>query len=193
MAMSATIPQHDHHIDTTSYWLKRYYFTRFAFSAGWVAAALLLARNLPALAAVMLVAYPIWDAVANVVDARRSGGFGRNKAQLLNFVVSMTTAVAVAVALGRGMNAVLTVFGIWAGFSGILQLATAVGRWKTTSAQWAMILSGAQSMLAAVFMIKSAQSGAQAGIGDIAPYAAFGALYFLVSAVSLAVSDLRKA
>jgi uncharacterized membrane protein HdeD (DUF308 family) len=193
MTMTTTIPPSDSHVDTASPWLKRYYFARFAFSAIWVAAAFAVARTVPWLAAVMLVAYPAWDAIANYVDARRSGGVGRNRAQLLNVIVSSVTAVAVAVALGTSMNAVLIVFGVWAGFSGILQLATAVGRWKTTVAQWAMILSGAQSALASVFMIKMAQGAEPVGIASVAPYAAFGAFYFLVSAISLVVSDARRA
>jgi uncharacterized membrane protein HdeD (DUF308 family) len=175
-----------------SSWLKRYYFTRFAFSAIWVLVAFSVARNVPPLAAVMLVGYPLWDAVANFVDAQRSGGLTRNKAQLLNFVVSIITAIAVAIALGQSNNDVLIVFGVWAGFSGILQLAAAVGRWKTTGAQWAMILSGAQSALVSAVMIKMAYGLEPVGIANIAPYAAFGAFYFLVSSVSLMVSDARK-
>lgn len=193
MTTTVAIPQSDSRIDTSAHWLKRYYFARFAFSAIWVAAALAVARDVPPLAAVMLVAYPAWDAIANVIDAQRSGGIKRNKAQMLNFIVSIMTAMAIAVALGRSMNSVLVVFGIWAGFSGILQLATAVGRWQTTGAQWAMILSGGQSSLAAIFMIKTAQGTTSVGIIDIAPYAAFGAFYFLVSAVSLTVRDARQA
>jgi uncharacterized membrane protein HdeD (DUF308 family) len=179
--------------DTTSRWLKRYYFARFLFSAVWVLFAFAVARDVPTLAAAMLVGYPAWDAIANFVDARRSGGFGRNEAQLLNFGVSIVTALAVLVALGHGMNAVLFVFGIWAGLSGVLQLAAAVGRRKTAGAQWAMILSGAQSALAAVLMIRRAGGSEPVGIASVAPYAAFGAFYFLVSAVSLAVRDARKA
>jgi uncharacterized membrane protein HdeD (DUF308 family) len=193
MSSTITTPQSDSHIDTASHWLKRYYFARFAFSAAWVAAAFVIAKDVPALAAVMMVAYPAWDAIANFVDARRSGGLGRNKAQFLNFIVSIITAMSVAIALGQSLNSVLIVFGIWAGFSGVLQLATAVGRWKTTGAQWAMILSGAQSTLAAIFMVKTARGATSVGITDIAPYAAFGAFYFLVSAVSLAVRDARRA
>ena len=173
-------------------WLKRYYYLRFAFSAVWVGIAVAVARDIPLLAAIMLVAYPAWDAIANVVDARRSGGLARNRAQLLNFVVSTLTAVAVAIALGSGMNKVLLVFGIWAGLSGIFQLATGIGRWKSVGAQWAMILSGAQSALAAVFMIQRAQGPDPAGIASVAPYAAFGAFYFAVSAVWLTISDVRK-
>lgn len=177
---------------SSSDWLKGYYFLRFAVSAAWVALAFTLGKSMPALAAVMLVAYPLWDAVANYVDARRSGGLGRNKSQMLNFVASLVTAVAVAVALRQSMNAVLTVFGVWAVFAGVFQLATAVRRWSSTGAQWAMILSGAQSALAGVFFVKTAAGTAQVGITDVAPYAAFGAIYFLISAVWLTVSDGRR-
>ena len=177
---------------SSSGWLKRYYFTRFAFSASWVAIAFSVAKSVPTLAAIMLIGYPAWDAISNFVDAQRSGGLARNKSQLLNVIVSAATALAVAVALGGSTNGVLVVFGIWAGFAGIFQLATAIGRWKSFGAQWAMILSGAQSALAGVFMIKMAQGSAPVGIANIAPYAAFGAFYFAVSAIWLTVSDARK-
>jgi uncharacterized membrane protein HdeD (DUF308 family) len=193
MTMTLTRPQSAGRADGVSHWLKRYYFGRFLFSAIWVVFAITVASHARPLAAAMLVGYPAWDAIANFVDAQRSGRLGRNQAQLLNFVVSIITAFAVAIALGHGMNKVLFVFGVWAGFSGILQLAAAVGRWKTIGAQWAMILSGAQSALAAAFMIRMAGGTEPVGIANIAPYAAFGAFYFLVSAVSLTVSDARKA
>lgn len=192
MNMTNAIPHSTDSVRPASSWLKLYYFTRFAFSAVWVAAALALARNVPALAAVMLVGYPLWDALANFVDAKRSGGLRRNLTQLLNFAVSIVTSIAVALALRNSMNNVLVVFGVWAGFAGILQLATAIGRWKTTGAQWAMILSGAQSALASAFMIKMAHGAETVGIANVAPYAAFGAFYFLVSGVWLAVSDARR-
>ena len=73
-------------------WLKGYYFTRFAFSAAWVAAAFTVARSNPGLAAVLLVVYPAWDAAANYADAGRSGGLSSNKSQMLNFAVSIVTA-----------------------------------------------------------------------------------------------------
>jgi uncharacterized membrane protein HdeD (DUF308 family) len=177
---------------SASGWLKRYYFTRFAFSAIWVLIAISVAKSNPSLAAIMLVAYPAWDAIANFIDAQRSGGLRRNKSQLLNFIFSILTAIAVAVALRSSLNSVLVVFGVWAGFSGIFQLATAVGRWKSFGAQWAMILSGAQSALAGVFMIFMAYGPDPVGIANIAPYAAFGAFYFAVSAIWLTISDARK-
>lgn len=179
-------------LPSLSSWLKSYYFTRFAFSAAWVAIAFTVARNVPPLAAVLLVSYPMWDAIANYVDASRSGGLARNKSQMLNFIVSVVTAVAVAVALGQSNNAVLQVFGVWAALAGLFQLVTAARRWRSYGAQWAMILSGAQSILASGFMLKTAGGTEAVGIANIAPYAAFGAFYFLVSAIWLTVSDARR-
>ena len=174
-------------------WLKRYYYMRALVAGLWVAAAFTLGRGEPWIVGALLVAYPAWDALANFADARQSGGLARNPSQMFNVLVSGATAIAVAVALGEGMNAVLGVFGVWAGLAGILQLATAVRRWKSVGAQWAMILSGAQSALAGGFFLKQSFGAATPGITDIAPYAAFGAFYFLVSAVLLTISSRRRA
>jgi uncharacterized membrane protein HdeD (DUF308 family) len=178
--------------DASNIWLKSYYFMRFAVSAVWVALAFTIAKTMPPLAAIMLVAYPAWDALANFVDARRTGGISRNKSQLLNFVVSVLATLAVAIALTNSMNAVLAVYGVWAVLSGLFQLITAVRRWKIIGAQWAMILSGAQSALAGIFFVIMAGGVEDIGITNVAPYAAFGAFYFLVSAVWLTVSDILR-
>jgi uncharacterized membrane protein HdeD (DUF308 family) len=179
--------------EASNTWLKSYYFVRFAVSAVWVALAFTVAKTMPPLAAIMLVAYPAWDALANFVDARRTGGMSRNKSQLLNFVVSVLATLAVAIALTSSMNAVLAVYGVWAVLSGLFQLITAVRRWKTSGAQWAMILSGAQSALAGIFFVTMAGGVENISITNVAPYAAFGAFYFLLSAVWLTVGDhLRK-
>ncbi len=178
-------------IQPSTAWLESYYFTRFAVSTAWVLLAFTVAKTIPPLAAVMLVAYPAWDALANFVDAQRTGGLNRNKTQLLNFVISIITTVAVAIALGKSMNTVLAVFGVWAVLSGLFQLATAVRRWKS-GAQWAMVLSGAQSALAGIFFVKMADSAATIDITNVAPYAAFGAFYFLLSAIWLTVKRARQ-
>jgi uncharacterized membrane protein HdeD (DUF308 family) len=167
--------------------LTRYYLLRAGVSAAWVAAAFTVGAANPAVAAGLLVAYPAWDAVANGRDALSNGGFRANASQALNVAVSAVTAVAVAAALGRGMAAVLVVFGVWAFLAGLLQLATGVRRWRTYGAQWAMALSGVQSALAGGFFLKQAAGPATPSITTIAPYAAFGAFYFLVSAIALRV------
>lgn len=176
-----------------SVWLKPYYYSRAAFSIVWVAAAFTIGRTNPAVAAILLMVYPAWDALANLFDAHRNGGMKRNPTQALNVVASGVITAAVAIALGISMNAVLGVFGTWAILAGLFQLGTGVRRWKSAGAQWAMILSGAQSALAGAFFIKTAAGSQVPGITDFAPYAAFGAFYFLISAISLSVADLRRA
>jgi hypothetical protein len=164
--------------------LRDYYSVRAGVAAVWVAAALTVGTASPLAAAALLIAYPAWDAVANLIDVSRNGGMARNRSQALNIVVSGITAAAVATVIGN-MNAVLGVFGAWAILAGLLQLATGVRRWKSFGAQWAMILSGAQSALAGGFFIARSFGSVVPSIGDVAPYAAFGAFYFAVSALLL--------
>lgn len=173
-------------------WLKRYYFARAAFSITWVAAAIIIGRESSMAAALLLAIYPAWDAIANVVDAQRSGASAANITQKSNAAISALATVAITISLGMSMYAALGVFGAWAVVSGALQLATAFYRWRSHGAQWAMILSGAQSMLAGGFFVYQANGTKPPTIADIAPYAAFGAFYFLVSAISLTISDARR-
>ena len=173
-------------------WLTTYYFARAAFSIAWVAIAFTVAADTPVLAGVLLVLYPAWDAAANVEDARRNGGLRDNPPQALNAIVSAATTAAVAVALGMSMYAVLGVFGVWATLSGLFQLGTGLRRWKTVGAQWAMVLSGAQSAVVGGTFLVKANGSVVPGITDVAPYAGFGAFYFLVSAAWLVVSDRRR-
>lgn len=173
-------------------WLKQYYFLRGAFSVAWVIAAFAIAPSSAMIAAALLVGYPAWDAAANYVDALSSGGLNQNRTQVLNVLVSLATTIAVILALQVSMNWVLGIFGAWAILSGLLQLGTAVRRWKRFGAQWAMVLSGGQSALAGGFFIFQATMPAVPSIANVAGYAAVGALYFLVSAVWLTVTDWRR-
>lgn len=178
--------------DDRELWLKQYYFLRAAFSAAWVVAAFAVAPSSPAIAGALLVLYPAWDAAANFVDVLRSGGLTQNRTQTLNVLASLATTIAVLLALQTSMNWVLGVFGAWAILSGLLQLGTAIRRWKSFGAQWAMVLSGGQSALAGGFFIFQASTPAVPSIANVAGYAGVGALYFLVSAVWLTVSDWRR-
>jgi hypothetical protein len=173
-------------------WLKRYYAVRALFSALWVALAFTVGKADPAIGIALAILYPAWDAVANGYDARRSGGFGATPTQSTNLVISTVVTLAVAAAATRGFHAVMMVIGAWATLAGLLQLATAIRRWGRVSAQWPMILSGAQSGLAGVFFVKQALDPSRIlSVADIAPYAAFGAIYFAISAAALALSRRR--
>jgi uncharacterized membrane protein HdeD (DUF308 family) len=174
---------------TQNDWLKRYYYVRASFSIFWVAAAFLLHDSTTAVVAALLLIYPAWDAAANIVDARRSGGLRANPTQLFNAVASAVISAAIAVALTRNPHAVLATFGVWALLSGLLQLATGVRRRRSNGGQWPMILSGAQSTFAGVMFVAKA-SGPQVDVlVTVAPYAAFGAFYFLVAALWLTRSS----
>lgn len=174
-------------------WLKLYYFLRAAVSLAWVVAAFAVGQSSAVIGGLLLVAYPAWDAAANLLDALRSGGLRQNRTQALNVLVSLATMVAVVVALQMSMNRVLGVFGAWAILSGLLQLGTAVRLWKSYGAQWAMVLSGGQSALAGGFFIFQATMPAAPSIANVTGYAAVGALYFLVSAIWLTVKVWRRA
>ncbi|MGV1901635.1 DUF308 domain-containing protein [Agrobacterium sp. 22-3674b3] len=173
-------------------WLKQYYFTRAAFSVLWVAAALTAGRHSFAVAAALLIIYPAWDAIANVIDAARSGGLAANRSQAINVAASSVMTIAVILALTMNMNWVLGAFGLWAIFSGLLQLGTAVRRWRTSGGQWAMILSGGQSSLVGALFIFQAQMPQEPSISTVAGYAAVGAFYFLVSAIWLSIALSRR-
>jgi uncharacterized membrane protein HdeD (DUF308 family) len=166
--------------------LRQFYFLRATVAFVWVALVLLFSKlALPVLVAdVLLLLYPAWDALANVLDARRSGGLGANPGQRLNAVISIATTAALAIALGVGGNAGgVFVFAAWALLSGLLQLYVGVRRRKA-GGQVFMMISGAQSALAGVVMAMQA-FGKAPTIAQLAPYAAFGGLYFLLSALRL--------
>jgi uncharacterized membrane protein HdeD (DUF308 family) len=147
-----------------------------------------------AIGAALLIVYPAWDALANYLDMSRSGGMRENRTQAFNVFASAAIAIAIAVIVVLSVNTrlVLDVFGVWAVLSGLLQLATAVRRWKQFGAQWAMILSGGQSALAGAFFIAQAHASVPPAIVKVAGYAGVGAIYFLVSAVWLSVAQLRR-
>lgn len=173
--------------------LMRYYLLRAVAAAIWVVAAFTIGRSNLVVAGALLVIYPAWDAFANARDAGANGGLRANVPQALNTAVSAAVALAVLAALRIDMRLVLALFGAWAILAGLLQLAVGVRRWRAYGVQWAMVLSGAQSALAGGFFISRAAAPAIAPvITVVAPYAAFGAFYFLVSAILLALKTRRR-
>jgi uncharacterized membrane protein HdeD (DUF308 family) len=172
--------------------LRNYYLLRAGVAAVWVLAAFTIGAANPLVGGALLVLYPAWDAVANVRDALANGGLRANRPQALNVLVSGIVAIAVAAALPISMHLVLGIVGGWAILSGALQLAVGVRRWREYGAQWAMALSGVQSALAGGFFMFQTSGPAVPSVTTVAPYAAFGAFYFLVSAVVLTVKGHRK-
>jgi uncharacterized membrane protein HdeD (DUF308 family) len=174
--------------------LRTYYFLRAGVAAVWVALAFTFGVANPAVGAILLVLYPAWDALANGLDARANGGLRANLSQAVNMGVSLIATVAMlAGALNLGINFMIGVFGVWAVLAGLFQLITGVRRWREYGAQWAMILSGAQSVLAGVFFVIQSRGPAELSIATVAGYAGFGAFYFLVSALWLTFRKPKRA
>lgn len=164
--------------------LRNFYFLRALAAFAWVALASLSSSASRLVVGALLVLYLAWDAIANVIDARRSGGWQANPGQKFNALTSMIIAVCMAVVFTlRGNAGGVLVFGVWALLAGLFQLAVGIRRRKL-GGQAFMMISGAQSALAGVvFSIQA--FGATPGIAQLAPYAAFGGFYFLLAALWL--------
>jgi hypothetical protein len=166
-------------------WLRNFYFLRAAVAAVWIAAVLLTAPAPPGLSCALFALYPAWDAVANWLDAQRSGGLRRNRGQAYNVVVSAATALVMVAAVTLHGNAGgVLVFGGWALLAGIFQLAVGIARRKL-GGQALMMVSGAQSALAGLAFIFQSLHAAPSLV-RLTGYAGFGAFYFLASAAWLA-------
>jgi uncharacterized membrane protein HdeD (DUF308 family) len=164
--------------------LRNFYFLRAGAALVWVALVFASAPTPVLLAGALLVVYPAWDAIANVLDALRSGGLQANPGQKFNAVVSIVTAAFMAIAFALHGNAGgVLVFGAWALLAGLFQLAVGIRRRKL-GGQVFMMISGVQSALAGVVFVVQA-FGVAPGLRQLAPYAAFGGLYFLLSALWL--------
>ncbi|MDO7875393.1 hypothetical protein Q5H93_11685 [Hymenobacter sp. ASUV-10] len=164
--------------------LRTLYFVRAAFSVVWVSFIVLFAKSSPALTAVLLLLYPAWDVLATFGDIRANRGTESLLPQYVNIGVGSLTTLAVGLALRNGIPAVLIVFGVWAGLTGLIQLLLGLRRRHQLGGQWPMILSGGQSILAGVSFIVTAHDPSK-GVLNLAGYSAFGAFYFLLAALRL--------
>jgi uncharacterized membrane protein HdeD (DUF308 family) len=184
--MTQTLPAPTSSTGTNRSRLRTLHLVRAAVSLTWVALVLSTARSLVSpdtptvVAAVLLVAYPLWDGVATLLEH----GGAPDRVATATVALDLVAAVAMAVAVVSTVGSTLLVFGTWALLSGVLQLVVAVRRRHTLGGQWPMLVSGGLSVLAGAAF--AAMSGsATSGLSGVAGYSAFGAWWFLVSAVAL--------
>lgn len=183
---------------TTLSGLRSLYLIRVAFSLVWVAlvtatSASLVSTDKPTVAAaVLLVVYPLWDAIATLVERRMAGTTGSSdRVGTVNMALGLAAAAGMIIAVFSTIGTALLVFGIWALLSGAIQLVVAIRRRRTLGAQWPMLISGGLSVLAgANFAAMSAS--ATSSLSTIAGYSAFGAFWFLVSAIALSIRSRRE-
>ncbi|MEU3719640.1 hypothetical protein [Streptomyces californicus] len=164
--------------------LRKLYFLRFGFAAGWAALLFTTADTLGPLSATLLVLYPAFDAACAIADIRstRANG-GPVRGLYANVALSTLTAIGLTVAATSGIPAVLHVWGAWAVTAGLVQLIVGAAR-RRMGGQWAMIASGAISTLAGASFITQANSG-DAALTSLSGYAFLGGVFFLVTALRL--------
>lgn len=178
--------------------LRSLHLVRAAFSFVWVAVLLATSVSLvstddvSAVAGVLLVAYPLWDVAATLLARRLGASDAVDRVATVNVIVGLAATVAMLVAVLHTVGAALLVFGVWALLSGALQLAVAVRRRHTVGAQWPMIVSGGLSVVAGV-VFAAMSSSSSSDLSSIAGYSAFGAFWFVVSAVLLTLRARRAA
>jgi uncharacterized membrane protein HdeD (DUF308 family) len=164
--------------------LRTLYYLRSAFSVIWAVLISIFAKNNASIAIGLLILYPAWDVVGTLIDIKVSNNVENSKTQYFNAIISAITTIAVAIALQNGVPEALIVFGAWAILTGLIQLIMAVRRKKKVAGQWPMIISGGQSMIGGSSFIILAHLPTM-GIASLAGYAAFGAFYYLLSAIRL--------
>jgi hypothetical protein len=170
-------------ISTTAAALRRLYFARFAFAIVWALVMFTTADHLGALAATLLVLYPLVDVAAAVVDARATRATGSPALLYANIAVSLIAAAGLAAAGASGIPAVLRVWGAWAIVAGLIQLVVGITR-RGMGGQWPMIISGGISVLAGGAFISGA-SADNPTLTNAIGYAIPGAIFFLISAIRL--------
>ncbi|WP_329599646.1 DUF308 domain-containing protein [Streptomyces pseudovenezuelae] len=183
---------------TTSSGLRSLHLIRVAFSLVWVTLVLTTSGSLVStdrptvIAGLLLVCYPLWDVIATLLERRLAGPGSTHRVTAVNMALGLATTAGMIVAVFSDVRAALLVFGVWALLSGAVQLTVAIRRRRTVGAQWPMIVSGAQSVLAGV-TIAAGSTSAGNGLSTLAGYSAFGAFWFLVSAVTLSNRGRREA
>ena len=162
--------------------LRNLYFTRTAVQLLWAGIVVATAASSPALAAGLLILYPLWDVACTVYDLRSStrSNSGPPTAQYVNAALGTLAAIGIALTAFKSPQQAVVTFGVWAFAAGVAQLAVGISRRKQLGGQWAMVLSGLQSAAAGVAFILGGLHD-KTHIKDLGGYAIFGGVYFLIA------------
>jgi uncharacterized membrane protein HdeD (DUF308 family) len=169
--------------------LRNLYLFRTGFSASWVALVFSLApaqaggETVGLLGGILLVIYPVSDAIATLFDLRSGPSLARWP-QRFNLAADLATAPAVLIALQSNLADAITVFGVWAISTGAVMIFLAARRQRVLNGQWLMIISGAGSVFAGTTFVNWTGSSS-AGLATLAQYSVGGAVWYLLTAVWL--------
>lgn len=166
--------------------LRTLYFIRFAFALIWAVLVFFTAGIAGPFFTALLVIYPLGDAIAVFWQLRSEGPSRPSRVpEWINVVVSLLAAVALGWVSTVGVAGVLTVWGVWAITSGLVQLVAAVLR-RRLGGQIPLIVSGAISVLAGLAFVAQSIQGASSATG-IGGYAILGGVFFLIAGIRLSI------
>jgi uncharacterized membrane protein HdeD (DUF308 family) len=172
--------------------LIRLYLIRGILAVAWAVAFAQAYKNtgindsLKTAAVVLLIAYPLLDAVSSVIDNRSAP----DRITVFNAMLSTLTAIALGIAGSaastHGTRAVLATFGAWAVISGAAQVAVGLRRrGPQLGKQWPMLTAGGLSSIVGIFY--AAQSaGDKPSLSVLSVYATGGGTFFILQATLLA-------
>ncbi|AXC14093.1 hypothetical protein ACPOL_4831 [Acidisarcina polymorpha] len=166
--------------------LRNLYFVRTVFQAVWAASVFTTAIKQPKVAAILFFLYPLWDVACTVYDLNTSSRSGSARSsQIINALLGVGAAIGIGLTVFHQPVYSVAVFGVWAFGAGLLQhILGLIRRRLLRGGQWAMILSGAQSMIAGVAYFLGGLFD-KLHIKDVGGYAMFGAIYFLIGGILL--------
>jgi uncharacterized membrane protein HdeD (DUF308 family) len=163
---------------------QRLFLIRGLLAIAWAVVFAMTADDLTTGVGVLLVLYPVIDAIASGIDARGQQGSARQLLEL-NALVSVVAAVALGIAAAGDKGDVLAVFGVWALLTGVAQIVVAIRRRMILGRQWPLLLAGGGSTFFGVaFLVMSGAT--DPNLEMIALYAAGGGIEFVIQAWLLA-------
>jgi hypothetical protein len=164
----------------------RLYLVRGLVAIAWAIGFAAVSGSLAAGTVVLLVIYPLIDAISLLIDLRARPRAPGRTLQVFNIAVSTLTAFGLAIAGNVGVAEVLLVFGGWAVVAGVAQLVGALSRRRPEmNKQWSLVVAGSLSVVAGVVFTVMA-FGQDPVLDDIAMYATGGGAFFVIQAGLLA-------
>ena len=181
--------------DSGRSYLRKLYLIRGILAVAWAAAFAQVDKNtdihpkLGTTAIVLLVAYPLLDAVSSAIDYRSVP----DRITAFNGILSTVTAIGVGIAgATKGTPAALAVFGAWAVASGAAQFAVGLRRrGPELGKQVPTLISGGLSFIVGIFYAAQA-AGHKPSLAVLSVYATGGGIFFIIQAGLLARRARRR-
>ena len=171
--------------------LRTLYLTRILFAVAWVVLVSALAPSTRGegaglLIGLLLVGYPATDAIASIFEIRADRSM-TPAWQYVNLIAGGLTAIAVGATAFSSVPSAISIFGLWAIISGVIQTAVALIRRLRMRGQWPLVVSGIGSVAGGLGYIRWSGSAVD-GLNALAIYTEGGAFFYLLTVAWLFLS-----